>query len=42
MITIEEERTTANSLLDTVTSGATILGPMISISLMNTVGVIMA
>lgn len=40
MITKQEERTTANSLLDTVTRGVTVLAPIISVGLMNTIGVI--
>ncbi|MDQ0351498.1 MFS family permease [Alkalibacillus filiformis] len=35
-----ENRTSINSLLDSVTRGATVLGPIISIVLINTVGVI--
>ncbi|WP_353626274.1 hypothetical protein [Bacillus sp. JCM 19041] len=40
LITSDGERTAANSLLDTVTRGMTVLGPMLSILLMNTIGVI--
>ncbi|HAM80191.1 MFS transporter [Ornithinibacillus bavariensis] len=40
VITKEEERTTVNSLLDTVTRGVTVLGPIASVGLMNTIGII--
>lgn len=40
IITKEEERSSVNSLLDTVTRGITVLGPIVSIGLMNTVNVI--
>ncbi|MBN6204976.1 MFS transporter [Ralstonia pickettii] len=40
VITKEGERSTVNSLLDTVTRGATVLGPVVSVGLMNTIGVI--
>lgn len=40
LIASEEERTTVNSLLDTVTRGATVLGPVVSVGLINTIGVI--
>lgn len=40
LITSEEERTTANSLLDTVTRGTTVLGPVVSVGLMNTIGIV--
>lgn len=39
-ITREEERPAVNSLLDTVTRGAVVLGPVVSVGLMNTIGVI--
>lgn len=39
-ITKEEERTTANSLLDTVTRGVQVLGPVVSVGLMKTIGVV--
>ncbi|WP_375200480.1 MFS transporter [Bacillus sp. RS11] len=40
IITKEEERSSVNSLLDTVTRGITVLGPIVSIGLMNTINVI--
>ncbi|GIO26529.1 MFS transporter [Ornithinibacillus bavariensis] len=40
VITKEEERTTVNSFLDTVTRGVTVLGPIASVGLMNTIGII--
>jgi DHA3 family macrolide efflux protein-like MFS transporter len=40
VITKHEERTTANSLLDTATRGVQVLGPIVSVGLMNTIGVI--
>jgi DHA3 family macrolide efflux protein-like MFS transporter len=40
IITKQEERTTANSLLDTVTRGVQVLGPIVSVGLMKTIGVI--
>jgi DHA3 family macrolide efflux protein-like MFS transporter len=40
LITDQEERTTTNSLLDTVTRGIQVLGPLISVGFLNTVGVI--
>lgn len=40
MITKEAERTSVNSLYDTVTRGVTVLGPFVSILLLNTVEVI--
>ncbi len=40
VITEEEERTSVNSLLDTVTRGVTVLGPIASVGLMNTIGYI--
>lgn len=40
VITKEEERSSVNSLLDTVTRGITVLGPIVSIGLMNTINVI--
>lgn len=40
IITSEEERSSVNSLLDTVTRGITVLGPIVSVLLMNIVNVI--
>ncbi|GAF13283.1 transporter [Bacillus sp. JCM 19045] len=40
LITEESERTAANSLLDTVTRGMTVIGPIISILFIQTIGVI--
>ncbi|WP_374967067.1 MFS transporter [Lysinibacillus sp. RS5] len=40
IITKDEERSSVNSLLDTVTRGITVLGPIVSIGLMNTINVI--
>lgn len=40
IITEEEERSSVNSLLDTVTRGITVLGPIVSIGLINTIDVI--
>ncbi|MBC5638505.1 MFS transporter [Ornithinibacillus sp. BX22] len=40
IITEEEERSSVNSLLDTVTRGITVLGPIVSIGLMNTINVV--
>lgn len=40
IITREEERSSVNSLLDTVTRGITVLGPIVSIGLMNTINII--
>lgn len=40
LITSTDERTAANSLLDTLTRGVTILGPAVSVLFLNTVGVI--
>ncbi|WP_078394910.1 MFS transporter [Shouchella patagoniensis] len=40
LITSDVERTAANSLVDTVTRGMTVLGPILSVFLMNTIGVI--
>lgn len=39
MITNVEDRTAVNSLLDSVTRGATVLGPIVSVTLLNTIGV---
>ena len=39
-VTHEEERSSVNSLFDTVTRGMTVLGPIVSIGLMNTINVI--
>lgn len=40
IITREEERSSVNSLLDTVTRGITVLGPIVSVGLMNTINII--
>lgn len=40
IMTKVKERPSVNSLLDTVTRGATVLGPVISVGLMNTISVI--
>ena len=40
IITHEDERSSVNSLFDTVTRGITVLGPIFSIGLMNTINVI--
>lgn len=40
LITNDRERTAANSLLDTVTRGMTVFGPILSVFMINTVGVI--
>lgn len=40
IITREEERSSVNSLLDIVTRGITVLGPIVSVGLMNTINII--
>lgn len=40
LITKADDRTSVNSLLDTVTRGATVLGPIVSVTLLHTIGVI--
>lgn len=40
IITREEERSSVNSLLDTVTRGITVLGPIVSVGLMNTINIV--
>src|SRR5699024_10343116 len=39
MITNVEDRTAVNSLLDSVTRGATVLGPIVSVTLLHTIGI---
>ncbi|AXI08218.1 MFS transporter [Oceanobacillus zhaokaii] len=40
LITSEEERSSVNSLLDTATRGITVLGPIVSLGLMNTINIV--